>query len=261
MNLKQEQVKVKQKRSARPHKPRPRSRQRASLRAGLAGVAGRFAGALGRRLHLDGRTGIVGLVTRRFRPGIARQLASQLEHRNILITGLYGKTTSNNFNEMLRTLFPGETERHVLFVLNDHSSDGRDISWIWDVDFERLIGQTATLVVAGTRALDLALRLKYAGIEQGAMIIIPPVPLRALKRETSIRNTQEKKKRRIETLERVEGAGPAVSQRYGITAALDEAVGRTPAGETLFVVATYTGLLAVHEELERRKLAPRKRKR
>ena len=53
---------------------------------------------------------------------------------------------------------------HLLLVLNDGIADGRDVSWIWDVDFELLAGRTGTLVVSGTRAADMALRLKYAGL-------------------------------------------------------------------------------------------------
>src|SRR5256714_8958511 len=79
-------------------------------------------------------------------------------------------------NEVLRTLFSEGTQRHVFFVLNDNIADGRDISWIWDVDFERAIHLTATLVVAGSRALDLALRLKYAGVAENEMITVTSAP-------------------------------------------------------------------------------------
>ena len=49
--------------------------------------------------------------------------------------------------------------------LNDRKADGTDVSWIWDVDFEQLKGKAKTIIPAGTRAHDLAVRLKYAGIE------------------------------------------------------------------------------------------------
>jgi hypothetical protein len=48
-------------------------------------------------------------------------------------------------------------------VLNDRIPDGRDVSWIWDVDFE-MLGKRSVLV-SGDRAYDLALRLKYAGVK------------------------------------------------------------------------------------------------
>jgi lipid II isoglutaminyl synthase (glutamine-hydrolysing) len=67
-------------------------------------------------------------------------------------------------NEILRTLAlePGELE--LLAVLNDRTADGRDISWVWDADFELLAGRVRHVTCAGTRAAELALRLKYAGV-------------------------------------------------------------------------------------------------
>ena len=49
--------------------------------------------------------------------------------------------------------------------LNDGIADGRDISWIWDADFELLAGRADRVVCSGTRAEELALRLKYAGVD------------------------------------------------------------------------------------------------
>ena len=164
------------------------------------------------------------------------------------------------FNEVLRTLFSEGARRHVLFVLNDNIADGRDISWIWDVDFERAVHQTMTLVVAGSRALDLALRLKYAGIAQDEMTIVTTSPLRAMKRDTvqTTRNKRQRKNRSVRVAEETGGEAltTASTQRYGIAEALDRAVRQTPVGETLFVVPTYTGLLEIQRELERRGLTP-----
>ena len=56
---------------------------------------------------------------------------------------------------------PGPAE--VAFVLNDRFADGRDVSWIWDVDFERLAGRVERCWAGGIRAEDAALRLRYAG--------------------------------------------------------------------------------------------------
>ncbi len=69
------------------------------------------------------------------------------------------------FNEVIRTL-RGEGEGLVvLAALNDRIADGRDVSWIWDVDFEELAPLPRRLVAAGTRAWDMALRMKYAGLD------------------------------------------------------------------------------------------------
>src|SRR5207249_2239549 len=84
-----------------------------------------------------------------FKPIFGRGERIQVEGRTLRL--LLAKNPTG-FNEVLRTLFNNGTQRHVLFVLNDNIADGRDVSWIWDVDFERVVGQTTSLVVAGTRA-------------------------------------------------------------------------------------------------------------
>ncbi len=67
-------------------------------------------------------------------------------------------------NEVLRTLALEPGEHDLLGVLNDNIADGRDVSWIWDADFELLAGRVRRVTCAGTRAAELAVRLKYAGI-------------------------------------------------------------------------------------------------
>jgi UDP-N-acetylmuramyl tripeptide synthase len=52
----------------------------------------------------------------------------------------------------------------VLLAINDLIADGRDVSWLWDVDFEMLRDRAGAVVVTGIRADDMALRLKYAGL-------------------------------------------------------------------------------------------------
>lgn len=190
-----------------------------------------------------------------FKPIFGRGERVQIEGRTLRL--LLAKNPTG-FNEVLRTLFNEETARHVLFVLNDNSADGRDISWIWDVDFERVVKHTTTLVVGGTRALDLALRLKYAGIAQEEMTIVPATLLRASRREKVAHNriSRDTKNMHADTETIVQGAEVKPVRRYGIAEAINSAVRQTPPGETLFVVPTYTGLLEIHRELEQRGLTP-----
>lgn len=77
------------------------------------------------------------------------------------------------FNEVLRTVIRATAAAAgvVLIAINDLTADGRDISWLWDVDFEMLAGRTRAVVVSGLRAEDMALRLKHAGIPADAMTI------------------------------------------------------------------------------------------
>ena len=155
----------------------------------------------------------------------------------------------------------------MLFVLNDNIADGQDISWIWDVDFERSAHSIAALTVAGTRAFDLALRLKLAGIEQETMVIVNSVPLRALKVAHGSKALNTRQRRRAQKNTAMQNtqtsaldanmANRRSKKTYGISYALDTAIQQTPPGETLFVIPTYTGLLEIHHELERRGLTPR----
>ena len=68
-------------------------------------------------------------------------------------------------NEVLRTLTLEDGQLDLWLALNDRIADGRDVSWIWDADFELLAGRVATVSCSGTRAEEMALRLKYAGID------------------------------------------------------------------------------------------------
>jgi len=194
-----------------------------------------------------------------FKPVFGRGESVQVEGRNVRL--LLAKNPTG-FNEVLRTLFGSGTPRHVLFVLNDNIADGRDVSWIWDIDFEWVVQQTASLVVAGSRARDLALRLKYAGVEQQDMTIVPSAPLRVLRREVAGNRIKQVAKVRLPSLAGVKVTTLEHEERtadphpYGIAEALNTAVQQTPVGETLFIVPTYTGLLEIHQELERRGLAP-----
>ena len=119
-------------------------------------------------------------------------------------------------NEALRTLFADGQPKRLLLALNDLDADGRDVSWIWDADFERVAGHALGLTISGRRAEDLAVRLKYAGALDGAL----------------------------------DGAPAAVEP--DLARALDAALARTPAGESLYAVLTYTAMLALRRVLTER---------
>jgi lipid II isoglutaminyl synthase (glutamine-hydrolysing) len=76
-------------------------------------------------------------------------------------------------NEVLRTLVLEEGEHDVLAVLNDEIADGRDISWVWDADFEVLAARVRRVTCSGTRAAEMALRLKYAGVPTDRIAVEP----------------------------------------------------------------------------------------
>jgi UDP-N-acetylmuramyl tripeptide synthase len=102
-----------------------------------------------------------------------RQECFQIDGREVHV--LLAKNPAGA-NQSLRTLrprpAPGSGQApdseglNLLVMLNDNIADGRDISWIWDVDFELLSGHLRSLTVSGVRAWDMALRLKYAGLAE-----------------------------------------------------------------------------------------------
>jgi UDP-N-acetylmuramyl tripeptide synthase len=81
-------------------------------------------------------------------------------------------------NEVLRTLMLESREGGAIdlwIALNDRIADGRDVSWIWDADFELLAGGVRRVVCSGTRAPEMALRLKYAGWAEEAIEVVPGI--------------------------------------------------------------------------------------
>jgi UDP-N-acetylmuramyl tripeptide synthase len=76
-------------------------------------------------------------------------------------------------NEAVRTLVDGGAPRVLVVALNDEIADGRDVSWIWDVDFEPLLPGLQTLVTSGGRAAELALRFRYGGLDEGGIEVEP----------------------------------------------------------------------------------------
>jgi UDP-N-acetylmuramyl tripeptide synthase len=115
-------------------------------------------------------------------------------------------------NEVLRTLTLEGRDLDVFGVLNDRTADGRDVSWVWDADWEVLAPHVRRMTCSGTRAAELALRMRYAGVER----------------------------ERLHVVERLE---------TGLDAALADGDG---VGGPLFVLPTYTALLELRELLTRR---------
>jgi UDP-N-acetylmuramyl tripeptide synthase len=81
-------------------------------------------------------------------------------------------------NEVLRTLrleAGGDEGLDLWIALNDKIADGRDVSWVWDADFELLAGAARRISCSGTRAPEMAVRLKYAGIEPERLVVEPSI--------------------------------------------------------------------------------------
>ncbi len=118
--------------------------------------------ACGAALGLDGKTVAAALST--FSCGFGRMEKFEIDGtslRMILIKNPAG------CNQVLNFLTNTKEPSVFVVLLNDRAQDGKDVSWIWDVDFEQVAkmgDRLAALYVSGLRADDMALRFKYAGI-------------------------------------------------------------------------------------------------
>ena len=75
-------------------------------------------------------------------------------------------------NEVMKEILARDEKKNICIFLNDNDQDGHDISWIWDAHFERLDDpQVERIICSGTRAYDMALRLKYEGLEDRVTVI------------------------------------------------------------------------------------------
>jgi UDP-N-acetylmuramyl tripeptide synthase len=91
------------------------------------------------------------------------------------------------FNEALRGAIELARASRFLIAINDRIADGRDVSWLWDVDFEMLRGRAELVIPSGVRAHDMAVRLKYAGVQS----VEPPEPDLGRALDTLIARTPE----------------------------------------------------------------------
>jgi UDP-N-acetylmuramyl tripeptide synthase len=126
------------------------------------------AAALARSLGVGLEAIVAGL--QGFSAAFGRFERISLDDRSLLVLLIKNPAGAN---EVVRTLVAGGPPRVLLIGLNDEIADGRDVSWIWDVDFEPLLGGLERLVATGERAAELALRFKYAGLPEQAIEVVP----------------------------------------------------------------------------------------
>ena len=91
------------------------------------------------------------------------------------------------FNQVIETMVNMKKDLRLLIAINDLAADGRDISWLWDVDFEALAGSEQNIkkiICSGLRAEDMALRLKYAGLAESIIEIEHAAEIAVTKLET-----------------------------------------------------------------------------
>ena len=104
----------------------------------------------------------------RFRAAFGRFERFTAGDRNVLLLLIKNPAGAN---EAIRTLEDGGVPPTLMIALNDEIADGRDVSWIWDVDFEPLLERAGRIVASGERAAELGLRFAYAGFPRDRLEI------------------------------------------------------------------------------------------
>ncbi len=122
------------------------------------------AAALALSFGFDADTVFAGLA--RVQPAFGRGQSFLVEGRRVVLQLVKNPA---GFRQSLRTLDVGAPPETIMIVINDDYADGRDVSWLWDVDFTGLARYGARLSTAGTRAADMAVRLHYDGVEVGGV--------------------------------------------------------------------------------------------
>jgi UDP-N-acetylmuramyl tripeptide synthase len=164
------------------------------------------AAAVARTLGISGRT--IAWALSEFRAAFGRIERVPLHGRSLTLALVKNPVGCNEVLRML-TAAAGTLATPALIAINDQHADGRDVSWLWDVDFELLAAGEAPLSTAGIRGPDMANRLKYAGVDP---LRITPLPA-------------------------------------DLKTALDEFVTSLPEGGTGYVLATYTAMLDLRDIL------------
>ena len=104
-----------------------------------------------------------------YRPAFGRLEAIAAEGRSLRLVLVKNPA---GFNAAISTLLETGRRPRILAALNDRDADSRDVSWIWDADFEALAPSITHAVVTGLRARDMALRLKYAGVPSERLVVV-----------------------------------------------------------------------------------------
>jgi UDP-N-acetylmuramyl tripeptide synthase len=104
-----------------------------------------------------------------FRPAFGRLETVDLEGRTLRLVLVKNPA---GFNAAIGALLETGRKPRLLAALNDRDADGRDVSWIWDADFEALAPAVEHAVITGVRGRDLALRFKYAGLSKERIEVV-----------------------------------------------------------------------------------------
>ena len=155
-------------------KTTPNNKLNKIIKTTLPGIYNQYnilaAAIIAKTLNLSQKS--INTAVKNFKPAFGRAENFKVNHKSIQILLVKNPT---GFNTVLETLSKAKklTNTPLLLILNDIIADGTYVSWIWDVDFEILKSRKTPIIVSGLRAHDLALRLKYAGINPKLIQIQP----------------------------------------------------------------------------------------
>jgi len=124
-------------------------------------------------VHLCLDESLIPLAARSASPAFGRGEAFTLKGENYQINLVKNPASYKAVWQML--LDRKHLNQPLMLVLNDLIADGTDVSWVWDVPLPGLAGRRTPIVVSGRRAGDLALRLKYAGLNPKQIIVEPKI--------------------------------------------------------------------------------------
>lgn len=169
---------------------------------------------------LDINDNVIKTALLNFTPAFGRQEEFNINGRRIKI---FLSKNPTGFNESIRTI-KELVAKNVLLVLNDRIPDGRDVSWIWDVDIEDLVNEKINIIISGDRTYDMALRVKYTNSSKTQ-------PFGNASGENSKLKIFEK-----------------------LNEAISEGLKTMDDKETLYILATYSAMLEVRKILTGRKI-------
>ncbi|MBI4084273.1 MAG: DUF1727 domain-containing protein [Candidatus Levybacteria bacterium] len=177
---------------------------------------------LARTIRIDGS--IIQEALKKFSPAFGRQESIVLNGKKIKI---FLSKNPTGFNESLRTItsLQGKT---ILLALNDRIADGRDVSWIWDIDMEEFVDGFSKIVITGDRAYDMGLRVKYSFDSKNQNYLAKP-------------DLAPRDNSKVKILERSD-------------AAVSEGLNRLDEKETLYILPTYTAMLEIRKILTGKKI-------
>ena len=205
------------------HNRRPRIIFSNPSSSSLVGIYNKYnvlaAVLLAKQVDIEQKT--IDFALRKFSPAFGRQEMLNVDGKKIQI---FLSKNPTGFNESLRTV-KSLGGKNILLVLNDRIPDGRDVSWIWDVDFEDYVDDFKNIIISGDRCYDMGLRVKYAS-------------------EFSIFNFQFSMKNSNFKFQIEEDLKNAISLSLDYL----------PKSETLYILPTYSAMLEVRKILTGKKI-------